>query len=74
MGRNVKAPNGQFCLFTAGPTISIDCKEARIDLGASAAAPPAQLVPLAGDQLTNSNGTGGGVYGRSAAGTWVLNY
>lgn len=71
VGNNVRAPNGQWCLFTSTTSISIDCKECRIDLGANGGAPPSQLVPQAGDMLTNSNATGGGVYGRTVAGAWL---
>jgi hypothetical protein len=71
VGRNVRAPSGQWVLFTSTTTISIDCKEARIDLGANGSAPPSQLVPQEGDMLTNTNATGGGVYGRTVAGAWL---
>lgn len=71
VGNNVRAPSGQWALFTSTTSIGIDCKECRIDLGANGGAPPSQLAPLAGDMLTNSNATGGGVYGRTAAGAWL---
>lgn len=73
-GRDCRAPSGQFALFTSTAQIRIDCKEARVDMGANAAAPPAQLTPSAGDQITNTNAVGPGVYGRTVAGAWQLMY
>lgn len=74
-GENVSHQTGLFCQLTTGSaSVSINCADAKIDMGASAAAPPARLVPLAGDQITNTNATGGGVYGRTVAGAWQLLY
>lgn len=70
-GRDISAPTSQLCLFTSTTSISIDCKDAKVDLGANGGAPPSQLVPVAGDLLTNTNATGPGVYGRTAAGAWT---
>ena len=58
-------------LAGGGASISIDCPDAQIDLGANAGAPPARLIPLAGNQLWNTNATGTGLYGYTAAGAWV---
>ncbi|RTL40560.1 MAG: hypothetical protein EKK53_15340 [Burkholderiales bacterium] len=71
VGRNISAPNAQFCLFTGTTTISLDCPDIGIDLGANAGAPPSQLSPQTGDQLRNTNATGAGLYGRTAAGAWA---
>ena len=71
VGRGIKHPAAQFALMTSTTSYSIDCQEAKIDLGANAGAPPSQLVPLAGDMITNTNATGGGVYGRTTAGAWL---
>lgn len=70
-GRNVRHPAGQACLFTGTTQIRIDCQELGIDLGANGAAPPSQLTPTAGDMVTNTNATGPGIYGRTAAGAWT---
>jgi hypothetical protein len=60
-------------LLTSGTVnVSINCPEAKIDLGANAAAKPARLIPVAGDQLYNTNAVGPGVYVWSAAGAFVL--
>lgn len=61
----------KFALLTSGTVnVSIDCREAQIDMGANAGAPPARLVPVQGDQLYNTNATGPGVYERIGA-AWV---
>lgn len=74
-GENVDHFAGLFCQLTTGTfSVSIDCRDAKIDLGASAGAPPARLVPLAGDQLFNTNAVGTGTYGRTNAGAWQLLY
>ena len=74
-GKGVSHGAGQFCQLTSGTfSASIDCPDAQIDLGASAAAPPARLVPIPGDQIWNTNAVGGGLYGRRAAGTWLNIY
>ena len=70
-GVNIKAPTGQYCLFTSTFQISLDGKDWKIDLGANGGAPPSQLVPVAGDQVWNTNATGTGLYGRTAAGAWT---
>lgn len=57
-----------------GSSVSIDCKEIGLDLGANGGTNPSGLAPQAGDQLTNTNGTGSGVYGRTAAGAWTKIY
>lgn len=61
-------------ISSANPSISINCRDVKLDLGANAATPPATLIPLAGDQIFNSNATGTGVYGRTNAGAWQLLY
>ncbi len=72
-GENVTHVAGKFALLTSGTvSVSIDCPSAQIDLGASAGAPPARLIPLKGDKLYNTNSTGTGLYGRTAAGAWQL--
>lgn len=64
---------GKFALLNTGTvTVQIDCPEARIDMGANAGSPPARLTPVAGDRVYNTNATGGGLYGRTAAGAWQL--
>lgn len=74
VGAGVRAPAGQFCLFTSTTQIGIDSKDFRLDLGANGAAPPSQLAPIAGDLVYNTNATGAGVYGRTAAGAWAKVY
>ncbi len=70
-GSGIDIPTNKIALLSAGThSTSIDCSEATVDLGASAAAPPARLVPLSGDSLNNSNAVGGGLYFRTAAGAW----
>lgn len=70
-GKNVKAPAGKYCLFTGSTVISLDGSDFRVDLGANGAAPPSQLTPNAGDMLYNTNATGAGLYGRTAAAAWA---
>lgn len=73
VGRNIVSPASKLLLTGNSVSISIDCKEAKVDMGASAGSPPAVLVPQAGDQLTNTNATGGGVYIRNNGNNgWVL--
>lgn len=67
------------CIFPAakairnasGLTNSASGLGIKLDLGASAGTTPTGMTPIAGDRLWNTNGTGGGAYGRSAAGSWV---
>jgi len=71
VGRGLYHPAGKLALLSfETPSISIDCSEAKLDLGANAGAPPARLVPLPGDHLWNTNATGTGLYGRTAAAAW----
>lgn len=56
---------------SAGLTNSASGLGIKLDLGASAGSTPAGMTPITGDRLWNTNGTGGGAYGRSAAGAWV---
>lgn len=61
----------RFALLTTGThSTSIDVPDAWVDLGASAGAPPARLVPRVGDRLINANATGRGAYIRTDAGAW----
>lgn len=63
----------KFALLTTGTvSVSINCPEVQLDLGANAGTPPARLVPAVGDRIYNTNATGGGLYGRTAAGAWQL--
>ena len=62
----------RFALLTTGThSTSIDVPDAWVDLGASAGAPPARLVPRVGDRLINANATGRGAYIRTDAGAWT---
>lgn len=70
-GRGIKAPSAQWALFTSTTAYTIDCYEFAIDMGANAGSPPSQLSPATGNMITNTNATGGGVYGRTAAGAWL---
>jgi hypothetical protein len=66
-------PAGKLALLNSGtPNVSIDCTTAQLDMGANAGAPPARLIPVAGDRLWNTNAVGTGLYGRTAAGAWQL--
>lgn len=75
IGKNLKTTSAAKTLLLnfGGSSISYNCldREAGIDLGASAATPPAGLVPLTGDIIYNTNATGTGQYGRTAAGAWA---
>ena len=68
--RNVSHPAGKFCLMSGNWTGSIDGDQTvKIDLGANGGTIPTPLVPLAGDQLWNSNATGPGLYSYKATAT-----
>jgi hypothetical protein len=71
VANGLKAPTGQYCLFYDTIQVGLDGKDWKIDLGANAGSPPSQLVPVAGDQVWNTNATGTGLYGRTAAGAWT---
>lgn len=68
---NVTAPAGKFVRFASGLSVSVSGKTMRVDIGASGASTPVGMVPLAGDIVYNTNATGAGLYGRTAAGAWV---
>lgn len=69
--QNVSAPAGKYARFAAGLTVSVTGLSMKVDLGANAGTTPTGMVPQPGDVVWNTNATGGGAYGRSAAGSWV---
>ena len=73
VGQSIKAPAGQYVLTGQTLTMSINAPDFQVDMGVNGAggAITTQLTPLAGDQLFNTNATGGGLYGRTAAGAWT---
>lgn len=68
-GKNLTHPTGKaISLTTSGPSMSIDCEDAQVDLGTAT-----NLSPQAGDRVWNTNagyGAGVGMYGYTAAGAW----
>ena len=74
-GQNMALASGGWVLLNSGSSsISLNAPDISIDLGANGATNPTGLAPVAGDQLTNTNGTGAGRYGRTAAGAWTKLY
>ena len=67
---NFDANHGWAYLTSGTPSISLSGHDIKVDLGANAGSPPARLVPLAGDIIWNTNATGTGLYGYTAAGAW----
>jgi hypothetical protein len=65
---------GFLCSFGGTTSVSISGIFCQVDLGASGAAPPARLVPAAGDILYNTNATGPGLYAykATAVAAWTL--
>lgn len=64
-------PSAKAIRNASGTVNSVSGFGVKLDIGASGASTPTGLTPLAGDIVWNTNGTGGGAYGRSAAGSWV---
>ena len=65
-------PAGKAMRNAAGLTNSASGRGVQLDLGTNAGSTPAGMSPTPGDVVWNTNATGGGLYGRSAAGSWVL--
>lgn len=66
---------GRIALFSGfgTPAYRIDAPSVGIDMGATFGAPPATFsAPATGDMIINTNGTGGGLGVRTAAGAWSL--
>ena len=76
VGRGISMPANKWLVTSSNnASLSIDCKEFQIDLGANGASPPSYLVsPVAGDQVYNVDATGPGTYGYTAAGAWTKLY
>ena len=70
-GKNFVHTPGFVATLSGTVSASIDCPDAQIDMGVNATTPPARLIPLAGNQLWNTNATGPGLYGYNAVGAWV---
>ena len=68
---NLSHPAGQGCLFSGTTFMHLNSMGMKIDMGANAGSPPSELTPSAGDLLWNTNATGTGLYGRTAAGAWT---
>ena len=71
IGYGLVCPVGRYALMSGAHTISVNGADFKIDLGANGGSPPATLAPQVGDQVWNSNATGTGLYGRTAAGAWA---